>query len=446
MTFTSFPLRVRAALLEQIERTKQTSKADIEQLIEESELKIIYLQSVELCDQEQACVAALRYLISPIRTLPVELLAEIFGLAVHDATHIKDAFRISHVCSDWRQVAHSTPRLWTRNLRVLISSSDDNVYADGLKDWLARSAPLPVLRIAPRWRSLKFIRTPPDWLVRRAADCRLEGLEELSLDVSNIDPDIILSLTAPRLRKLVLHNYSSAAPILVMPWLQLADLTFSYGRNSSHPDVLFDILAECLNLVRLSVFVVLVLPTTGRATPAFSRLRTLYVHYFGVPGHGASFLDTVSAPALEELCLDFGDLRSPNITGLDLRYSQLTSNDLMAVFRQTLSLTRLKLKYCDFCLDDALIGALCCQDGVKPLVPYLHYLVLEHMPFTDNIQDILARMIASRWRSDAELGPHLVPAVARWTLVRLQGVFGPRFVNMMEVLQRTALPVELVLL
>ncbi|KAJ7251150.1 hypothetical protein B0H12DRAFT_994479, partial [Mycena haematopus] len=66
---------------------------------------------VELRDRERACVAALRHLISPIHTLPVELLAQIFELAIRDYIP-KDLFRISQVCSHWRQVSHSTPRLW----------------------------------------------------------------------------------------------------------------------------------------------------------------------------------------------------------------------------------------------------------------------------------------------------------------------------------------------
>ncbi|KAJ6451610.1 hypothetical protein C8R45DRAFT_752344, partial [Mycena sanguinolenta] len=59
----------------------------------------------------QASVLALKYILSPMRTLPVELLAEIFDLAIDDYAHIRDAHRISQVCSDWRQIAHSTPRL-----------------------------------------------------------------------------------------------------------------------------------------------------------------------------------------------------------------------------------------------------------------------------------------------------------------------------------------------
>jgi hypothetical protein len=118
MTATPFSVRVRHAVFEQTERTRRSSKADIERLIEESESRIVSLD--ELRERERACVAALKYLISPIRTLPIEFLSEVFNLTIHGGTHIKDVFRISQVCFDWRQVAYSTPKLWTRNIRVLI--------------------------------------------------------------------------------------------------------------------------------------------------------------------------------------------------------------------------------------------------------------------------------------------------------------------------------------
>jgi dynein heavy chain 1 len=47
------------------------------------------------------------------------LLGEIFVLAIRDDTHIEDARRISQVCSDWRQVAHGTPQLWTRPVNLV---------------------------------------------------------------------------------------------------------------------------------------------------------------------------------------------------------------------------------------------------------------------------------------------------------------------------------------
>ncbi|KAJ7366388.1 hypothetical protein DFH08DRAFT_167048 [Mycena albidolilacea] len=333
MADTPFTVRVRAAVIEQTERTRSRSKADIERLIEESESQIASLESLELREREHAYVVALRYLISPIRTLPVELLSEIFGLAIHDDTHIQDAFRVSQVCSDWRRVAHGTPELWNRNFRVYPPSIDsDEFCADGLKDWLARSAPLPVpitwcgrarkiiscrsseevLRVASRWRSLDFECTSPRWLVSRLAECQLENLEALALTIpSTTDPSIVLAFTVPRLRKLSLLIHSDVLPILVMPWAQLVDLTLDC-RVHRQLDITFDLLAQCPNLVRASVSTGLVLHGAARDALALSHLRSLSVDYFEpaghAAGHGASFLDNLSAPVLEELCLDFWKL------------------------------------------------------------------------------------------------------------------------------------------
>ncbi|KAF7354760.1 hypothetical protein MSAN_01390100 [Mycena sanguinolenta] len=69
------PSAMRAILLEQTEPTRRSSKADVQQFIEESELKIASLESQ--IARERACVAALRHIFSPIHTLPVELLTEI---------------------------------------------------------------------------------------------------------------------------------------------------------------------------------------------------------------------------------------------------------------------------------------------------------------------------------------------------------------------------------
>ncbi|KAJ7366384.1 hypothetical protein DFH08DRAFT_166943 [Mycena albidolilacea] len=487
MADTPFTVRVRAAVIEQTERKRSSSKTDIERLIEESESKIASLESLELRDHERARIAALRYLMSPIRTLPVELLAEIFGLAIHGDTHIEDAFRVSQVCSDWRRVAHSTPELWNRNFRVNLPSVDsDEFYADGLKDWLARSAPLPVpitwcgraptiftwrsseevLRVAPRWRSLDFEFTSPPWLISRLADCQLESLEALALTIpSNTDPSTVLAFTVPRLRKLSLRIWSDALPILSLPWTQLTDFTFTCHRAWSQPDIAFDLLVHCPNLVRASVFTGLVLPGASRDALSLSRLRRLSVYYFGpaghVAGHGASFLDNISAPVLEELCLDFGNLsagsprwagahfpafqlRTPNTTGLELRYSTLTSDELRTALYHTPCLERLALRHCTHCVDDILIDALHYKDGLTPLVPHLHRLVLELRLPESGLADILASMLASRWWIDTELASNPdPPAVARWTLVRLEGFLEPHFANIMQGPQRKGIPLEL---
>ncbi|KAJ7366383.1 hypothetical protein DFH08DRAFT_948415 [Mycena albidolilacea] len=314
MADTPFTVRVRAAVIEKTEWTRSSSKADIERLIEESESKMTSLESLELGEREHACVAALRYLISPIRTLPVELLTEIFGLAIHDDTHIKDAFRVS----------------------------------------------------------------------------------------------------------------------------------------------------QCPNLVRASVSTGLVLSGAARDALSLSHLRSLSVYYSDpaghAAGHSASFLDNLLAPVLEELCLDFGklrrsarwteahfpafQLRTPNITGLELQYSTITSDELKDVLYHTLCLERLTLKGCECYFDDTFIDALHYKGGLTPLVPHLHSLVLELMR-TNGLADIMASMIASRWWTDIELASNPVPpAVARWTLVQLEGFLEPRFVYIMAGLQRKGIPLE----
>ncbi|KAJ6553407.1 dynein heavy chain, N-terminal region 1-domain-containing protein [Mycena capillaripes] len=118
------PVSVRAIVLEQTERTKRSSAADIQRWIEESESNVTSLEQqittlVDLRDRERITAAALRYIISPIYSVPVELLGEIFVLAIRDDTHMEDARGISQVCSDWRQVAHGTPQLWARPVNLV---------------------------------------------------------------------------------------------------------------------------------------------------------------------------------------------------------------------------------------------------------------------------------------------------------------------------------------
>ncbi|KAF8217841.1 hypothetical protein K438DRAFT_1795739 [Mycena galopus ATCC 62051] len=469
-------LSTRAVLLEQTERTRQSSKSDIARFIEQSELKITSLESqinplVELRDRERTRVAVLKSIISPFRTLPIELVAEIFKLTIRDHTHMKDAFRIAQICSDWRQVAHSTPRLWTKNLRVNLSN-DSDVYADGLKQWLARSAPLPihislpcstniapriledVLSIAPRCGSLQLEGRPESacQLVSQLAPSKLDILEKLDLGKIDTIDDIdggVDFITVPRLR---LRNLSicveSNLSQILMPWAQLTDLTL----KAYVSDIALDILAQCPNLVTASVTTPgwYTLPQ-GRNIVTLTHLHTLSLPFFGSAEYLTPFLDCISAPTLDELCLDFGkmihgverwteahftafQLRAPNITQLELNYSDLTSDDLMAVIRHAPFITHLKLRLCNYCLDDALVATLYYENGVTPMLPRLHNLVLEIREVEEEryafAEANLAGMIASRWWTDAEMGAHSTPpAVARWTYVR---VLGPDLADMLE--------------
>ncbi|KAJ6501969.1 hypothetical protein C8R45DRAFT_974975 [Mycena sanguinolenta] len=467
-------LSMRAALLEQRERTKQSSKADIERFIEESELKITSLEFqisalVDLRDRERTCVAALRNLIAPICTLPVESLVEIFELSIRDSTHVADVFRVAHVCTHWRQVAHGTPRLWTRPMGIELRRCKEQAYEDAWKAWLVRSAPLSVpvslvladkpidvpdeiLRTSPRWRTLRL--DVPGYtslsFVRQLAESAFDSLEDLDLgslvfDEDEPTPSESLSFTTiPRLRTLSMGIPSNAISI-IMPWAQLTDLTLACGDH-----IIFNILAQCTNLIKahLSINGWDILPEARDILP-LNHMRTLLVLFFGSTVHFMPFLNHLSAPALEELRLNFWtlganvarwtkahftafQLRAPDITHLELICSCLTSDDLRTAIRHAPSLTHLKITDCQDCIDDTLIEALYYKAGVSPLAPHLHNLLLHDIG--DNLTETnLAGMIASRWWPDTDLASRLVqPVVARWTRVELRGRFSRQFVDILK--------------
>ncbi|KAJ6584483.1 hypothetical protein B0H19DRAFT_1105222 [Mycena capillaripes] len=81
------PISLYNVVLEQTARTKGSSKAEIQEFIEGSMANITSLESeiaalAERRDRERAIVAVLGSFIAPISTLPVELLAEVFVLAI----------------------------------------------------------------------------------------------------------------------------------------------------------------------------------------------------------------------------------------------------------------------------------------------------------------------------------------------------------------------------
>ncbi|KAF7354736.1 hypothetical protein MSAN_01387600 [Mycena sanguinolenta] len=207
---------------------------------------------VELRDHKRAYVVAVRNLISRISILPVELLTEIFDLAIrNDNGHV------------WNIAGRG--------------GDGEQAYADGLKTWLQRFASLVVpvtlvleyvycdsessnnhirdgvLSTAPRWRPLNVPRTTSLAFVQQLSEGRFDSLEELDLGLerfAGVVSTISISFTVPRLRKLRINMWSNMLHIdILIPWAQLADLTF----DSSCPDITFGILAQWTSLVQATV-------------------------------------------------------------------------------------------------------------------------------------------------------------------------------------------------
>ncbi|KAF7361256.1 F-box domain-containing protein [Mycena sanguinolenta] len=503
-------------LVQQTERTIGISSTQIKQLIVESDSRVLSLENeittlesrlatlVKLRDRESATGAALRSLIAPIRTLPVELLAEIFELTICDSDlskfpyssrlplHVRDAFRVSQVCRHWRQIAIGTPRLWTGPITVDFHPTrrrgfeEEEMYADGVKTWLARSAPLPVqitimgpinrswltksgsrltdalLSIASRWRSL-WIYPAPGGFVERLASCSLDSLEALTL--SSVDhagshfglPTMLSFINAPRLRKVTLDTTCG----IPMPWVQLTDINL---QNDVPPERLKDIFSQCKSVVRACV------RTSGWSAFPPARADALVLHHLqflsvtwaGEDFNDILFLDCISAPPLDELHLCFDpegagveweeatftafQIRSPNITRLKIEGNgfAVPANALVAALRHTPALTHLTIDDCPG--TEALPRALCHTGDVEPLVPRLHNLVFGELLVPIFSEDGLASMISSRWWTDAELESRSKPpGVARWRQIQLCAPrFSQSFRDTIENLRQMGLAVELI--
>ncbi|KAJ7359215.1 hypothetical protein DFH08DRAFT_1074752 [Mycena albidolilacea] len=444
------PISARQIFLEETARTRRSSKKEMKEFIKESESKITSLDSqiaalVERRERERSVLASLQCISAPIRTVPVELLAEIFTLIMREEaqhlSHFKQAFWLSHVCAHWREVANTIPRLWigpivVANPRILPMAEDASI--DVMQNWLSRSAPLSVpvlitirrrqdetsdiplvleelLRISHRWGSLHIRGSPPPALLRRLVEQGKDSLEGLFL--SNLDgPPYILSLnTTPRHRQVSILGTT----LLEMPWAQLTDLTLNISDDPS------SILAQCTHLITASLVVHAVLTVlTQRSTSTFTlyHLRSLFLCHVG---SSEFFMHRLCAPALENLHVGQAKwtearfaaflLRSPNITQLEISRSHLTPDALRVILTYTPSLTHLSLT--DHPHLETLLNALRYEEGTIPLVPHLHNLVLRcSSPGQD-----LRTTIASRWWTDTELvSLSSPPAVARWTSVQVK--------------------------
>ncbi|KAJ6501935.1 hypothetical protein C8R45DRAFT_924411 [Mycena sanguinolenta] len=438
---------------------------------------------VELRDRERICVASLRDLMAPVHTLPEELLAEIFDLAIPSDSHVEaphDMFRISLVCSKSEDVF----RISQIDLRIA-ASSDGEVYADGLKTWLLRSAPLaiPVSLVLHDNGVNHCMGFTPLALVRQLAEVRFDSMEELQVESLTIErggPTSISFTEVPRLQKLRMdlgsNGLRSDGLLVLVPWAQLTDLTI----RTPFDNVAFDILAQCANLIHADLTASGGGVAEARIIP-FDYLLSLSLRFFGAREHLPLSFDCFSAPALEKLNVRFGlrwpqarfaafQLRTPNITYLDLKYSPITSDDLRAAIRHAPSLTHLELTSCESCCDDVLLDALATKPAEAPSLPicticslirlattlqkmlwyapktletywqtilfntlrkrsatsrlicllvrganHLHTLLFND-PGDNFTEDNMASMIASRWWIDGELASHPIPpVVARWT-------------------------------
>ncbi|KAJ7162977.1 hypothetical protein C8R46DRAFT_1193623 [Mycena filopes] len=430
-------------------------------LIEASEANIARIESQirdleRLRDRERGTIAQLRMAIAPVRKMPAELLVKIFlETCVLDLFHryrlynkeaMKQVQTLSHVCAHWRQIAITTPRLWSDVLPIKLGKTPTEAYIAGLKEWLGRSAPFPIpvhlscvrtvdtaavfaalLTVADRWSDAHF-QLPSLSVLSSIPSNALKQLQKLTVESpDSISAPMAAFLLAPNLRVVSLE-IAHIAP-LMMPWSRLTHLTVTSG----FPQECLDTLVRCQNLV-IANFTMPAWP--GRPDVSELKPTTLGKLEFlqldildSTLGSIAPFFACLALPALHHLLLDLDydldwatteftqfQLRSPNIESLGITSSGLDSEVLMPILRHTPALSNLTLRGCPEAFDETVATALSSSHQTHTqLVPRLHTLSIDQgCPFLG--EDTLDALVAARWWTDDQLVAFpLPPQVSRWS-------------------------------
>lgn len=293
-------------------------------LIAEAEATISRIDSQMrdlVCERERqrANIAAWRITLAPVRQLPAELLSEIFLFTFNPFNGARrDVLRLSHVCAFWRQVAHTTPQLWT-TLRLDVRH-DRTVQANSMaciQAWLARSSPLTVsIRLhcritgvdiflstmAPsmnRWETFELVTNDISGLGRISPE-PTEMLTTLSLQTTQSTALTIYTFAkASRLREVTLDVFDLSQ--IVLPWSQLTHLDVS----TKSADSCLQVLLKCANLVSATFSTTLWEENVAvplRPPTVLPHLITLKLNF--MEGHSGPFFQPLALPELK-LHLDF---------------------------------------------------------------------------------------------------------------------------------------------
>ncbi|THU98925.1 hypothetical protein K435DRAFT_720292 [Dendrothele bispora CBS 962.96] len=202
-----------------------------------------------------------RSLLAPIRRLCPEVLSLIFQFACPQTTITAKIdcplVRVSQVCARWRELARSTPTLWSSfDIDVNASQHDTEVIKSVITTHLelSRNSPLSfsltsseqssrlhcvVNAIIPhsfRWKELELIGPPFILASMSSIKGSLPQLRSLSIDLvegDNTRQDLFEM--APRLQALTLRSALRADFLLecVVPYTQIIDFTVEYVSYSS---------------------------------------------------------------------------------------------------------------------------------------------------------------------------------------------------------------------
>jgi hypothetical protein len=308
-------------------------------------------------------------LVAPIRRLPPEVLSEIF-LCYEDENNVspprlnKAPLLLGGVCSRWRTIALSTPRLWNSfalTIRPKYLKSDAMLA----KTWLARAGTCPLtIRLGSRgdyqnpmrllmkvfllhceqWYDIHISIPLPVLESLTPAKNRLPRLQRLSLDVGLYEPLHIFEC-APRLQWLKLASDLDPSMVKV-PWNQIE--YFDTGKRKI--DHCLKLLRATSNLETCVVDLISLEPSQSHSSVELLRLRSMTIR--GNPTH---FFDTLVSPKLHEISITesywtatsqlVSLLSRCSLAKLSLNLRSLSDNEMIQVLQACPSLVQLDLCY-----------------------------------------------------------------------------------------------------
>ena len=428
----------RALLDSETERVREIvleTENDLTQL--EDQIALLHRER----DKLRRYVESHKVLLSPIRRLPPEILSEIFlacltpwnemlTLAIFDVKSLP--WLLGHICSQWRAVALSSPKLWSSVVISLYQLQMDLEMAVCMVEtWLQRGAECPLfvrflcghrsLESHPildalassshRWQDVTFSITIP--LLSSLTHIRghLPSLQrlEIQLDLEAVpDPGIFDAFEfAPCLYEVSAPHFANLP--LKLPWSQLTQ----YTGPIIGPETL-EVLRHASNVVACTLYTYAFTGLHNSApsgTVQLPQLRTLCIH----SESDAGLLDGLVLPVLEDISFRehpnggtlvsvLSLLRRSSCSLKKLHLSGGPFDDtIIRLIQETSTLVEVNINFGNESIANELVARLTNRRDERPiLVPNLGSIefsfrvrptrTFDHRLFVD--------MIESRWRLD----------------------------------------------
>ncbi|KAF8877812.1 hypothetical protein BD779DRAFT_1628833 [Infundibulicybe gibba] len=272
--------------------------------------------------------------ISPLRSFPSEILAEIFTQFVTTAQihwctgSLPPVLMLMQVCSRWRRIILDTPRLWTK-IRTghpasmidswIIRSKGSPLYVE----WDS-SCPTPVLEaLVPHshcWEHIDLCLEPSSHSILACVRTHLHSLKSVNLFFGYPAKTVDFFEVAPQLTEITLMGISEPV-IIKLPWEQLTVCTLC---TFDHGEVALYVLQHAKNLRELHLdFSESEGPgESAMSGPGFHLchpgLNTLTTDWGPNMILDIDFFSSVTLPALQTLEVCFGYPDADDADGLDI--------------------------------------------------------------------------------------------------------------------------------